>query len=640
MDAYVNIFNKSRDGMLIVDLYGIISDINESMLKMFEYEKSEVIGQNVNIFMTSPHKEMHDTYLRECRENKRKLFISPRKVPAIKKSGITFFVELGIFEIDGTKCAGIIRDLQYLNELEMQSVKDAEERNTFAANISHELRTPLNVSINANLLLKDEFDAVANTLPQDVVNRINDYLDIVHHAGTLLMSQINDLLDYTKLVSQRLILRKDPYSITDCVESVLRLHKQSIRNGKIELLFDIDSDIPTTVLGDSERLTQILVNLVSNAIKFTNEGYVKIKVWPRFNDDNTLNVYFNIIDTGIGIVEENKSKLFQAFKQLDSSHTKKYGGTGLGLVICKKLCQLMGGDVYLKDSTYGKSSIFEFYIKVVETAEDISLKKIDVSYLKNKNVLIVDDELCNLQMLASYMIDWGMTPIMASSGESALTYIKKDFKFDLAILDVNMPKMSGIELATKMKDVHKVPYPVIGLSSVGTNINKIGIFDDIAEKPILKEKLYKMIVKNLYQIVDVKKRSIKVVQNNTPILVAEDNQDNQKVILGMLRKMGYTDIDIVDDGDKVLQRVKSKTKKYKIMLLDIKMPIMSGLDVAKYINESYKKQELDYKPILIALTAVSSYGGKDFYIRDGGMDDYISKPIMVDDLKNTLSKYV
>jgi PAS domain S-box-containing protein len=637
MSAYVDIFNKSLDGMIIVDFYGIIIDINNSMLQMFGYEKSTIIGQNINIFMTSPHKELHDAYLREFREHKRKIHIPSRKVPAIHKDGTQFFIELGIFEINESKCAGIVRDLRYLSDIEKQNIQEAEERNMFAANISHEFRTPLNVSINMNLLLKDEFDSVKNLLPSDVIERIEDYLDTVHHSDTLLLSQINDLLDYTKLMGQKLILRRDPYSVTDCIESTLKLHKQTAKNKNIELLFEIDSDVPSQVLGDSERLTQVLVNLVSNALKFTNEGCVKIKA-RSITEGNITTLYFLIIDSGIGISDENKTKLFQAFKQLDSSHTKRYGGTGLGLVICKKLCQLMGGDIILKESTFGKGSTFEFNIKVIETDENITLRKIDSSSLKGKQVLIVDDDMTNLQMLASYLIDWEMTPIMANSGEAALTYIKKNFKFDLALLDLRMPKMSGIELAVKMKSFHNVKYPILGISSIGVNIPGINVFDDLMEKPIIRDRLYRMIIKSLYNQNEVRK-NVKTVSNTTSILVAEDNLDNQKVIAGLLKKLGYIDVDIVDDGDKALQKIRSKVKKYKILLLDIKMPVMSGLDVAKHINEDFKKKELDYKPVMIALTAVSSYGGKDFYIRDGGMDDYISKPIVGDTLRLTLAKY-
>lgn len=642
MSAYVDIFNKSKDGMIIVDYYGAIIDINESMLAMFGYDKLTIIGQNINIFIPSPYKEMHDTHLRECREHKKGLFISPRKVPAIKKDGTRFFIELGVFELDSTKCAGIIRDLQHLNDIEKQNLSDSEERNMFAANISHELRTPLNVSINMNLLLKDEFELVKNLIPMDAVKRIEDYIDTVHHSDTLLLSQINDLLDYTKLMGQKLILRKDAFSITDCIESTLRLHKQNAKHKNINLLFEIDPDVPSQVLGDSERLTQVLVNLVSNALKFTNEGHIKIKAWSSNNDDDDCTtLHFDVSDTGIGILDENKPKLFQAFKQLDSSHTKRYGGTGLGLVICKKLCQLMGGDISLKESDFGKGSTFQFYIKVIQTDETLTLKKFDSSSLKGKNVLIVDDDTNNLNILVQYLIDWEMTPIMASSGEAALTYIKKNFKFDIALLDIRMPKMSGIELANKMKSTHNVLYPILGLSSVGTNLVGISIFDDMMEKPIIREKLCKMMIKNLYQTtIEPRKRSNdKIAPNHIPILVAEDNSDNQKVILGMLKKLGYVDIDVADDGGEALRKIMSKSKKYKILLLDIKMPIMSGLDVAKHVNDAINKNELDYKPRMIALTAVASYGGKEFYIQDGGMDDYISKPINGDILKQTLAKY-
>ena len=227
---YEDIFRKSTDGIVVIDVQGHVVDVNESLLKMFGYERDELLGHNINLLMLSPHKEAHDKYLREYRDKNRPMSLIPRKVPAVKKDGSKLFIELGIFELDETKCAGIIRDLQYIDDFNKQKLQEEEERNQFTANISHELRTPLNVIINMNILLKDELEQLEQQIPHDTYLRIIDYIDTVNHSGTLLLTQINDLLDYTKLMSGKLLLRNDIFSIVDCVESAIRLHGSYCKN--------------------------------------------------------------------------------------------------------------------------------------------------------------------------------------------------------------------------------------------------------------------------------------------------------------------------------------------------------------------------------------------------------------------------
>lgn len=689
-DLYELIFNKTQDGIVIINSEGIVVNYNYAFGQIFGYDKMELLDKNINILMPSPHKEKHDRYLRKYQQDET-YKIKPRRVPAIKKDNTPIFVELGVFKVNDTLCGGIVRDIGYLDSVEIDKLREAEERNMFATNISHELRTPLNAIINMNMLLEDDLIEAAEHLTSELYERMKDRIDTVKYSGTLLLTQINDILDYSKLIAGKLILRKELFVLSECIEACQKLHASVARDKHIEILTNIDPEVPDKLIGDPERLTQILVNLMGNAIKFTEHGKITVRVVANAsnNDDDNCNNNNNdrnnsnnnnndmkctkelatakntrndwgdmdyelkifVSDTGIGIADDDRKFLFQTFKQIDGSHTKRYRGTGLGLVICKKLCQLKGGDIWLENSKMGEGSTFGFKIKFKLPAPDIEQFKIKPEMLNGKQILIVDDEPANLITYASYVLEWGMIPIQAGSGQHAMVYIQKQYKFDIAILDVRMSKMSGIQLAQKMRDLNST-YPIIALSSIGTNLDNISVFDDIVEKPITKKKLYSLIVKHMFNIHPKKpKIPIPPTKNTNWILVAEDNVFNQKTIKGILLKIGYINFDIVDNGRVAVEQLgivldgknnivtlNKPAKPYSIVLLDIKMPVMDGLAAAKIINNAFS-DKLD-KPKLIALTAVAAYGEKDFYIEEGGMDDYISKPIVnISDVRNTLAKY-
>lgn len=634
---YADLFLCSADGMIIINKRGEIKRANPRAYDIFGYEPESLIGQKINILMDHPHRDAHDRYLREYREQKRVMSIRPRKVPGIKKDGSPILIELQVFPLKKGKCAGVIRDLSYIEQLEKEKILEVEDRNLFAANISHELRTPLNSIINMNILLLDNMADIEKIIPTPLYDEMLDRLDTAKHAGTLLLTQINDILDYSKLVSGKLILRNQTFSVSECIDAALQLHKTMAKDKIIEIVSGLRPGIPNTLIGDPDRLSQVIINLLSNAMKFTERGKITIDVWADNIDivNKTCLLHLSMTDTGIGISYKDQGLLFREFRQLDNSHTKKYQGTGLGLVICKKICQLMSGDIFLKNSVYGKGSSFELYVKM-GMGDEIILP-FDKSILSGKTVLLVDDEPANLMTFATYLLEWGMIPIQASSGESALVYIKRDFKFDLAILDVRMLKMNGIELARKMKDMG-VNYKLIGLSSIGRAAG-MDIFDDMAEKPITKDKLLSLIMKNMFGKTPVKPSSeiksiISKEDGDRPILIAEDNIDNQKVITQFLKKFGYKNIDVVGNGQEAIDALDKKI--YDLILMDIKMPVMSGLEAAKIINEKLGNK----RPIIIALTAVATFGGEDFYIKDGHMDDYVSKPIDHNILRKVLAKHI
>jgi len=631
---YSDLFHCSTDGIIVINKRGEIKEANPSVYTIFGYEPASLVGQKVNILMDHPHREAHDKYLREYREQKRSMSIQARKVPAVKKDGSPILIELQVFPLRNGRCAGVIRDLSGIEQSEKEKILEAEDRNLFAANISHELRTPLNSIINMNILLLDNMVEIEKIIPSQLYEEMLDRLDTAKHAGTLLLTQINDILDYSKLVSGKLTLRNQSFSVSECIDAALQLHRNAAKDKVIEIISSLQPGIPPTLVGDPDRFSQIIINLLSNAMKFTEKGKIVINVWADNIDTSTKScvLHLSITDSGIGISRKDQFLLFREFRQLDNSHTKKYQGTGLGLVICKKICQLMGGDIFLKHSEVGKGSNFELFVRM-GMGDELTLS-FDKSLLAGKNVLLVDDEPANLMTFSTYLLEWGMIPIQASSGEGALVYVKRDFKFDLAILDVRMAKMSGIDLAKKMKDAN-VNYKLIGLSSVGKTPGTV-IFDDIAEKPITKDKLLSLIMKNMLGTSPIKTnteiRSMST-DDDYAILIAEDNVDNQKVITQFLKKFGYKNIDVVGNGQEALEALEKK--KYNLILMDIKMPVMSGLEASKLIHDKYG----DKRPIIIALTAVATFGGEDFYVKEGQMDDYISKPIDHNHLRKILSKY-
>lgn len=655
MSKYSSRFwQNASHGNVIINATGDIISTNAKFNNIFGYEEGELFDKKINVLIPEPYNNRHDTLVREFHskspDEQKKQFEDNHKVPALKKDGTMINIDLAVFNIGDDKYGASVRVIKQkdLNE----KIQEHSDRNVFAANISHELRTPLNSIINMNVMLERLIENNQANLPSSDYDNCMDHITTVKRASTLLLTQINDVLDYSKLMAQKMELRLEEMSLMQCIDMVMDIHSGRAQEKNIEIIASVDPEIPDILIGDKERLAQVLINLISNSIKFTDGGKIYIKaslVEDIIDYDKPCKICIRVKDTGIGIPADKHNLLFKAFQQLDDSHTKRHPGTGLGLVICRKICELMGGQIYLKSSDLGKGSIFEMEIPFDVTKKHAIISE-DIQ-LRGKVVLVVDDEEGNLTNIASHLIKWGMTPFQANSGEMAMVYVKQQFKFDLALVDIRMPKMSGIELMRKMKS-HGVKYPILALSSYGTEFPESGEFTDISEKPIVESKLYRFITRNLYPGIRRKSDPSAYKSNNVSILVAEDNLDNQKVIAGLLEILGYTNVQICDNGRLALQELEKN--EYSLILLDIKMPDIDGLTAAKVINNNFgilsKSNSIDKlplfqikqktKPILIALTAVAAYGEKDFYIKDGGMDDYISKPIDLNILRDTLIKYI
>ena len=541
-------------------------------------------------------------------------------------------------EIESLK--GEIKKLEYLKLQEADLLKAKEDsilegrmKSDFLAMMSHEIRTPMNGVIGMTSLLLD------TQLNQEQ----KSYVETLRISSDNLMTIINDILDYSKIQSGKLHLEEAPFELRNCIEDALDLFAPKAIEKGIDLLYLIQPDVSPFLMGDVNRLRQIMVNLINNAIKFTEEGEIFVSIEKANESEGYQELLFSVKDSGIGIAKEKMEILFEPFTQADATTTRRYGGTGLGLAIAKHLINLMGGNIWV-ESEQGKGSTFFFNVKLATSG--IGKTKLyvrgQIPELKNSKVLIVDDNETNRHIFTLQFESWGMIPVTANSGMEALEIIEEaEEPFELAVIDMQMPQMDGLELGKKIKELpFKGDIPMIMLTSLG-KINKLPteIFDAQLSKPIKLAELFEEVLR---VIAETRNRRNSLADHNIDknlaeklpmrILLAEDNVTNQDLVITLLSKMGYK-IDAVDNGRKVLEML--ERKKYDIILMDIQMPVMNGLEATKAICEKYPEQE---RPKIIAITANAMSGDRERYI-SAGMIDYLPKPIKFKDVQSVLIKW-
>lgn len=513
--------------------------------------------------------------------------------------------------------------------------REAEQANKaksiFLATMSHEIRTPMNGVLGMAALLGE----TAQTPEQQ------EYTDTIRSSGEALLTVINDILDFSKIESGNLELDNHAFDLRNCIEEVMDVFAARASQKGLDLVYQIDYQIPAQIVGDSHRLRQILLNLISNAMKFTHQGEIFVSVSLLKMDSNKLELAFHVRDTGIGIPKDKLSRLFKAFSQVDSSTTRKYGGTGLGLVISERLVQLMGGTISV-ESESGVGTVFTFTISTGVSYTSLrQYVHFNTSGNEGKKVLVIDDNMTNLTILKGQLEQWMLIPVLASSGKEALEILGRREHFDLIITDMQMPDLDGLQLSQQIKAKYSIP--IILLSSIGDESKRkqAGLFSAVLNKPVKQQQLSRVVQAALRPEAaasgPIEESKAKQMLSSDfagkyplRILLAEDNVVNQKLTLRILHKLGYQDVDIAQTGLDAIEKFNEKF--YEVILMDVQMPEMDGLEATRLIRLKQYQQ-----PVIISMTANAMQDDKEKCIQ-AGMDGYISKPINLEELVESLIK--
>lgn len=641
-------------GLILVDAAGVIQMANPAMELLFGHAPEDLVGQPVEMLLPQAIRARHgDLRTHFMTDLETREMGAGRDLLALRRDGTSFPVEVGLVPFssdDEPLVLATVVDIserkhaeeelaRYREDLEAlvlertealeAAVKTAEAasqaKSDFLANMSHEIRTPMNAVIGLGYLLLDtELDALQR-----------EYLDTQQSASKSLLGILNDILDYSKIEAGRMELESTDFSLTELLENVAKLFARSAADKGVELIVDHAPGLPDALRGDPVRLTQIFNNLVGNAVKFTDQGEIRVRVESVDEDDASVKLAITVSDTGIGIEPDKKEVLFQPFTQADGSITRVHGGTGLGLAICTSLVEIMGGKLSV-ESEPGKGSTFHLRVRLSRAGEDIGPR--NESSLRSMRTLVVDDNRTALQIIDGILRSWRFDVSVCDSGERALELLREanaeGRPYELLLVDWRMPEMDGIELSrrvTSLVDRGELAKPQVVMLTAYSRSQVLQFagdlcLDAILDKPITASRMFNTLAGLQNQRVPAEDvigggaywREVTRPIHGARVLLVEDNPTNQLVAKQLLAKLGVQ-VQVAHHGREALFKVGSGD--FDLVFMDLQMPVMDGFEATRAIRETAKGRNLP----IIAMTAAAMLHDREAS-KAAGLDAHLAKP--------------
>ncbi len=636
-EKFTMLFHHSYDGIIIQDHNGIILDANKKICEILGVTHAELVGMHIAKVPARDSISICVNALREISEHGSARFAChlqnrhKKRIPVDIAATKLQFGETILIQ-------GIIRDVseqqKARKDLEIATntaIKANEAKSLFLATMSHEIRTPLNGVIGfTNLLLESELS-----------KEQAEYLSLIKKSSDILLHIINDILDFSRIESGQMELEHVDYDLKEIIEDVLDIHAQTASAKQVDLVYYIDAEVSQYLHGDAGRLQQILLNLVSNGLKFTKHGAVSIEV----KKPNENFIQFTVSDSGIGIDEAIKDQLFEPFLQADASTTRKFGGTGLGLAICRQLAEAMAGTISV-NSEVGKGSDFIVTLPFHVAENEERFHCISSYPLKGVRVFILDDNLTNLDFMKARLNKWGCKVTTNAYPKEALAIIDAaPEQYDLILVDMLMPDMDGFDFAKELLK-RKVDHLPMILVTSSREVKRKQVFAagfvDLIYKPVkenvlLSSMLRVMDDKNILvdHIVSDELSEVSAIKQDVFVLIVEDNPINAKLAKLLIEKLGVI-AHVAQNGQEALQAL-SEHGFYRIILMDMQMPVMDGIEATQRIRSDKAWEHYQEVPI-VAMTA-SALPEDEVKCIAAGMDSYITKPIDAAKLERTLRQY-